>query len=46
MTTDPVLVNALRGLTGDSSIQFNWNAAGDCTSVLVEESSTFAPKGP
>ena len=45
-TQDPKLVNAMRAIKGDSKLQFDWNAAGDCTAVVVEESSSFAPKGP
>ncbi|MFP2909043.1 hypothetical protein ACLESD_29175 [Pyxidicoccus sp. 3LFB2] len=45
-TRDPTLVNAARGLDGDSELEFQWNAAGDCIFLRVTDDSEAEPKLP
>lgn len=43
-TYDPNLREAVRSLKGDSYLQFHWDASGQCTSIEVDDSSTYEPK--
>ena len=36
----------IASITSDSNILFRWNADGRCTMIIVDNSSTFAPKQP
>lgn len=43
---DPGYRAAVQSLNGDSRIYFSADAAGSCTSLIVENSSVWAPKEP
>jgi hypothetical protein len=43
---DPGYRAAVQSLNGDSKIYFSADAAGSCTSLIVENSSVWAPKEP
>ena len=44
--TEPELVRAARAISGDSFLFFAGDAAGKCTSILVDQSSLYQPKQP
>lgn len=43
-TSDPVYVDMLQTLNSDSYVYFAWDAAGTCTSMIVENMSCLEPK--
>ena len=43
-TTAPRLVDIARSLNGDSYLEFAWDAASQCTWMIVENDSWYAPK--
>ena len=36
----------IASITSDSNIYFRWDANGKCTMIIIDNSSTFAPKAP
>jgi hypothetical protein len=45
-TTDPAYRSAANSLNGDSRIYFQWDTAGACTYLQIENYSSWAPKQP
>ena len=43
-STDPNFLLVAQKLAPDSYVSFQWNSSGYCTSLSVEEDSTFNPK--
>jgi hypothetical protein len=43
-TTNSTLVEQGRSINGDSYIEFEWDASGQCTSIMVDNFSNYAPK--
>lgn len=43
-TTDPAMVALVLGVSGDSAINFTYNANGQCTSLWVANFSEYPPK--
>lgn len=46
LSRDPAFVNAVRGIKGDSGLEFHWTASGDCMFIRVSDSSIHPPKDP
>jgi hypothetical protein len=46
VTSDSNLVANIRSLNSDSYLLFYWNSNGQCTDVVVQNSSYTPPKGP
>jgi hypothetical protein len=44
LATDPQLIDTIRALNGDSQLNFNWDAAGICTRISVDQFSYSDPK--
>jgi hypothetical protein len=36
----------IASITSDSNVYFRWDANGKCTMIIIDNSSTFAPKEP
>jgi hypothetical protein len=45
-TSDPDLVLQIARLQGDGRVQFDWDTNGTCIRIIVQQSSTQAPKAP
>ncbi len=43
-STQPAYLRALNAMSGDSYVEFSWDAAGNCTFFLVSNSSGWEPK--
>jgi hypothetical protein len=46
ITYDAELVTQMARVQGDSRVTFDWDAAGTCTRIQVQQSSAQAPKAP
>ncbi|TXH73604.1 MAG: hypothetical protein E6Q88_05170 [Lysobacteraceae bacterium] len=42
-TTDPAMINVIRGISGESYVYIKWNTDGSCSYVLVQNSSFMKP---
>lgn len=45
-TSDPELVLQMGRLQGDGRVQFDWDTNGTCIRIILQQSSTQAPKAP
>jgi hypothetical protein len=45
-STSPTIIAEASAIKGDSYLEFEWDASGNCTVLRVIDSSQFAPKGP
>ncbi|WP_163991071.1 hypothetical protein [Pyxidicoccus caerfyrddinensis] len=43
-TSDPAYINVLNSMTDDAYVYFAWDAAGTCTTMVVESMSCLDPK--
>jgi hypothetical protein len=43
-TSSPELVAAMRSLNGDSFLEFEWDANGNCTFIEIDNGADLAPK--
>lgn len=43
-TSNPAIVAMIRALRSDSYVVFNWNTAGECSSMVLTNSSRDPPK--
>lgn len=44
--SDTNLAHALGAVSGDTRLQFRWDATNKCTSISLEDASYWAPKQP
>ena len=45
-TFDQDIAEAARAINGDSWLEFDWDANGECTELFVSQASRLAPKAP
>ena len=44
VTTHPNMISAMSSMQGDSELFFTWDDSGNCTSVIVSNTSSAEPK--